>query len=299
MSKSLRLPALIMAIGLILAVAACLFANIILTPTVTEHDFAYSVTYKLGGETKKLEGVYTCTYKGFTQGESPRDSYYTETYAVDGQTTPSHTYTIAEKEGAELYIVTLLDPYYLMNDTKSEGYDSFLDDPYLEAVDKDGNAYDETTMPDEFKAEIVSWEYPEPLENKFTFGGFAMMHADSMLAMLAVGLLTFFACVIFVKKDTAVEYTVLDNASIALNFVICFLAIPFIAFTGAFFQLTVSTSGVFYQVCMCLPAVTAFTVAASVALRRKGFRKVGFFIQLAGPVIYIVPLIAEAIITNF
>jgi hypothetical protein len=50
---------------------------------------------------------------------------------------------------------------------------------------------------------------------------------------------------------------------------------------------------------MCLPAVTAFTVAASVALRRKGFRKVGFFIQLAGPVIYIVPLIAEAIITNF
>ena len=56
----------------------------------------------------------------------------------------------------------------------------------------------------------------------------------------------------------------------------------------------------FQKVClMCIPAITAFTVAASVALRRKGFRKTGFFIQFAGPVIYIVPLIVEAVIYNF
>ena len=298
-TNNLRIPALILTIGLVLSLVVCLFANVIMTPAITEHDFKYSVTYKLCGETKTLEGIYKCSYKGFEQGENPRDRYYTEEYTVDGQTTLSHTYTIAQKDGAELYIVTLLDAYYLMNDTESAEYEMFLEDPYLEAVDKEGNPYDETNMPSEFAAEIISWEYPEPIENKFTFGGFALMHAESMVAMLVVGLLTVLACVIFVKKDTSLAYNVLDTFSIVLNFAICILAIPFITITSAFFQLTISTDDVFYQVYMCIPAFTAFAVAASIALRRKGFRKTGFFIQLAGPVIYIVPLVVESIINNF
>ena len=62
--KSLKIPAIIIVIGLVLSLAASLFTNIILTPTVTEHDFNFSITYKLGGETKTLEGVYRCTYEG-------------------------------------------------------------------------------------------------------------------------------------------------------------------------------------------------------------------------------------------
>ena len=297
--NNLRIPALILAIGLVLSLVACLFANVIMTPTVTEHDFHYSVTCQLCGETKTLEGIYKCTYEGFGQGEDPRDRYYTGEYFVGGQATGSHVYTIAEKDGAELYIVTLLNDCYLMNDKKDMDYRPFLEEPYLEAVDKEGYPYDETNMPSEFAAEIVSWEYPEPIENKFVFGGFAMMHAGSMVVMLVVGLLTILACVIFVKKDKSLAYNVLDTFSIVLNFAVCILAIPFITFTSAFFQLTMNTDSVSYQVYMLIPAITAFTVAASVALRRKGFRKTGFFIQLVGPVIYIVPLIAEAIIINF
>ena len=104
-------------------------------------------------------------------------------------------------------------------------------------------------MPSEFTAEIISWEYPEPIENRFSFGGFALMHAGSMLAMLVIGLLTVLTCVIFVKKDQSLAYNVLDMFSIVL--------------------------------------------------RRKGFRKTGFFIQLVGPVIYIVPLVVESININF
>ena len=298
-NKTLTLPAIIIAIGLVLSLVVCLFANVIMTPAITEHDFKYSVTYKLCGETKTLEGVYKCIYEGFSVGEDPRDRYYTGEYTVDGQTTLSHICTIAQKDGAELYIVTLFYDCYLMGDTKDMDYEPFLEEPYLEAVDKEGYPYDETNMPSEFTAEIISWEYPEPIENKFTFGGFALMHAGSMVAILVVGLLTVFACVIFVKKDKSLAYNVLDTFSIVLNFAICMLAIPFITFTSAFFQLTISTDSVFYQVYMCIPAITAFTVAASVALRRKGFRKIGFFIQFAGPVIYIVPLIVEAVIYNF
>ena len=185
-NRNLKITALILAISLVLTVVACLFANVIMTPAITEHNFKYSVTYKLNGETKTMEGVYKCTYEGFGEGENPRDRYYSGDYTVDGQATLSHSYTIAQKDGAELYIVMLFNDCYLMNDRKDMDYEPFLEEPYLEAVDKEGYPYDETNMPSEFTAEIISWEYPEPIENRFTFGGFALMHAGSMMAMLVM-----------------------------------------------------------------------------------------------------------------
>ena len=53
------------------------------------------------------------------------------------------------------------------------------------------------------------------------------------------------------------------------------------------------------QILLCTPAITAFTVAASIALRRNGFTKTGFFIQFAGPVLFFVPAVLESIIVNF
>lgn len=291
--KSLKIAALILSIGLVLTVIVCLCTNIILTPAVTEHEFSYSVTYKLNGETKTIEGVYKCTYEGFNEGNHPRDRYYSGEFIVDGQKTPSHTYTIAEKDGAELYIVTLFNDYYLMNDTKSEGYEPFLDDPYLESIDQDGCEILPEDRPAEFTAEILRWEHPEPIENKFTFDRFSLMHVESMLAMLAVGLLSILACIIFVRKDNSVSYNILDAFSIVLNCVACIFAIPFITVTTALFQLTMSTDGILYQIYLCIPVLTAFTVAASIALRRKGFRKTGFFLPFIGPMIYIVLLFSE------
>ena len=290
-NKRLNISVMIIAIGLVLSLVACLISNIIMEPTVTEQEFNYTITYKLNGETKTLEGVYTCRYSGYSKGQNPRDRYYTGEYTVDGQVTPGHTYTIAEKDGAELFIVMLLNNYYLMGDTKDMDYQSFLDDPYLEAVDKEGYAYDEPTNASEFDAEIVSWEYPEPIENKFTFGGFALMHTGSMVAMLVVGLLTILACIIFIKRDKTVPYKVLDKVSIAFNCIICFVVLPFITVITTLLQIATSTSGLQYQIYQCIPALTALTVAASIALRRNGFTKTGFFLQFIGPVLFFVPII--------
>ena len=285
-NKRLNISVMIIAIGLVLSLVACLISNIIMEPTVTEQEFNYTITYKLNGETKTLEGVYTCRYSGYSKGQNPRDRYYTGEYTVDGQVTPGHTYTIAEKDGAELFIVMLLNNYYLMGDTKDMDYQAFLDDPYLEAVDKEGYSNDEPTNASEFDAEIVSWEYPEPIENKFTFGGFALMHTGSMVAMLVVGLLTIVACLIFVKRDKTVPYKVLDKLSVFVNFAACFLAIPFITICTAFLELTMDGDALLYQIFLCIPAFTAFTVAASVALRRRGFTKTGFFVQFVGPALF-------------
>ena len=206
----------------------------------------------------------------------------------DGQSTLSHSYTIAEKDGAKLYIVTVLDAWYLMNDQESVEYDTFLEAPYLEAVDAEGYSYEDGGMPSEFAAEIISWEYPEPVENDFVFAGFSIMHTGSMLATLAVGLLTIVACLIFVKRDKTVPYKILDKFSVAVNFVVSILGIPFITICVAFFQLSMSTDTVWYQLFLCVPAFAAFTVATSIALRRKGFTKTGFFVQFAGPVLFFV-----------
>ena len=42
-----------------------------------------------------------------------------------------------------------------------------------------------------------------------------------------------------------------------------------------------------------IPALTAFTIAASVSLRRKGLTRVGFFIQLIGPALFFLMIALE------
>jgi hypothetical protein len=185
-----------------------------------------------------------------------------------------------------------------MGDMKDADYEPFLENPYLGAVDKEGYSYDDTEMPSEFVAEIISWEYPKPIENTFAFDGFSVLHAGSMLAMLAVGLLTIVACLVFVKKDKAVSYKTLDQLSMLVNFAACFLAIPIITICTAFLPLVMNGDALLYQIFLCTPALTAFTVAASIALRRNGFTKTGFFVQFVGPVLFFVPVLLEPVIYN-
>lgn len=298
MEKSLKLPAIILAIGLILALVACLLINIVMTPTITEQDFSYSVTYQLGGETKTLEGVYRCRFDGYSEGNSPRERYYSGEYIVDGQAT-SRTYTIAQKDdGSKLYIVITFNDWYLMGDTKDLSYNPTPREPFLEALDHEGAEYDEAEMPSEFAAQIVSWEYPEPIENTFVFSGFSLLHTGSMLSTLAVGLLVIVACLVFVKKDKTAPAKSLDSASAVLNFVVVLLGIPFMTILASLFQLTLSGDNFLYQYFLCIPALTAFTVAASIALRRANFTNSGFWVQFAGPVLFFIPIVLEAVITN-
>jgi hypothetical protein len=296
--KRLKRSVIMLAIGLALSMVACLIVNVIKTPTITEQEFHYSVTYKLNGEIKTLEGIYTCSFDGYVEGDDPRNRYYVGEYTVDGQTTSSHTHTIAERDGATLYIVTIFNNCYLMGDTKALNYKPDVYEPFLEASDKEGYLYGETELPGCFDAEIISWEYPEPIENTFVFSGFSILHTGSMVAMLVVGLLMIVACLAFVRRDKTVPYKALDKVSIVLNIAVVFVAIPVIAIVTSLFQITLSGDDLVYQYFLCTPALTAFGVAASVALRRMGFTKSGFFVQFVGPVLFLAPVVMETVISN-
>ena len=295
--KSLRIPAIIIAIGIIIAITANLLLSMQKTPTVTNHDFDFSITYKLDGETKTINGVYSSRFTGFgANSVDPLCRYYEGNYRVEGESDGDRCFTIAEKDGYELYIVALLNDYYLMGDEENESYDSYTEGPTLEAEDKDGNQYDETELPDVFDAEIVSFEYPKPIENTFSFTGFSGLHTTGMGVMILVGILTLILCMIFVKKGDGVEYCVLDKVGFALNFAAMFFALPVMYLTSALIQAYPTGPDWIYQAYLCIPQIIPFSVAASLSLRRKGFRKSGFFIQFLALAIEVVIIVMEYIL---
>ena len=289
-NKSLRIPSIILAVGLVMAIVASLLTGIIKAPVITDHDFLFTVTYSLDGETKTLEGSYRCRFVSTGNGSNPLYRYYEGEYLTNPAAEHPAAYTIAQKDGLELCIVTIFSNSLLMGD--ADGV-AFHYDPYLAVMDSEGMEYDDAEHLSQFDAEILDWEYPAPVENALEFAGFSKLHTGSMLAMLVVGLLVILACVIFVKRDKTVPYKALDQISIVFNYLIAIAAIPFATLVIALMQIYVSGDEFVYQADLYVPAITAFTVAASIALRRKGFTKTGFFIQFAGPAAFILLAVLE------
>ena len=274
-----------------------MLTGIVKTPAITEQDFHYSATYQLHGETKTLEGIYRCRFKYTGRGISPLTRYYEGFYLSDPLAGDPKAHTIAKQDDLELHIVFSFHNDYLMGDGDSgERYSDAIPDPYLAAYDEMGVEYTDPEILEKFGAELLSWETPQPIENTFVFRGFSILHSDSMLAMLFVGVLVIIASMIFVKRDKNISYKFIDKISIALNFLVVLVAIPLGTLVVAFMPIYVSGDEFVYQADLCVPAITAFTVAASIALRRKGFHKAGCFIQLLGPALFMLLGILEPIL---
>lgn len=280
-------PVIIFAVGLILCIAASMLTGIVRVPAIAEHDFPYSVTYTLDGETHVFEGIYRCRFISTGRGTDPLERYYEGSYLKFTSEYHPAAYTIARKDGLELCIVSTFSNHYLMGDAKGEPESTLLYDPYLAVMDEEGVEYEDAETLGKFDAALLSWELPEPVDNSFRFAGFSLLHDSSMLAMLIVGILVILACVIFVKRDKSVSYKTLDKISVVLSFFIALAVIPFITVIVLMMQIAVSGNEAAYQRMLCLPAFTAFTVAASIALRRNRFTKTGFFLQLAAPLLFV------------
>ena len=293
-NRSLKIPVIIFSIGLVLALVAYMLTGIVKTPAVTQQDFAYSATYRLNGETKKLEGVYRCQFRYTNKGTDPLERYYEGFYLSDPLAGEPEAHTIARQDDLELRIVFIFYDDYLMGDgERGEQYNYAIPEPYLAVYDEMGVEYTDPETLEKFDAELLSWETPQPIENHFVFSGFSILHDGSMLVMLLVGILVIVACMIFVKRDKNVSYQFIDKISIILNFIVAIVAVPFMTLVVLFMPIYVSGEEMIYQVDLCVPAITAFTIAASMALRRKGFAKSGFFIQFVGPLLFVLLMLLE------
>lgn len=288
-NKRLKTLSIILTVGLLMAIVASFLTGIVRAPLITGHDFHFTVNYQLNGETKSLEGVYRCHFQSTGKGTDPMNRYYEGTHLLNPAEEHPAAYTIDQKEGLELCIVTLFSDRTLMGD--GDGI-AFHHEPYLAVMDSERIEYSDEEALSLFDARIIDWVYPEPVDNSFKFVGFSKLHDDSMFAMLAVGILTIVACMIFIKRDKTVPYKALDKLSIVLNCIVCFAAIPLFTLVATLLQITVSGDELIYQSFLCIPALTAFTAAASVSLRRIRFSKAGFFVQFVGPVLFALLFIA-------
>ena len=79
----MKLPIIILVIGLILAVASCIFTGIIKEPTIKEYEFDYSVTYSVDGEVKTHKGSYLCSFIGHDGHDDPTLRLYDGVHKID------------------------------------------------------------------------------------------------------------------------------------------------------------------------------------------------------------------------
>lgn len=297
MKNRLKLPVIILAAGIIACVVACLLTGILKTPTITQHDFHYSATYQLNGETKTLEGIYRCEFVSTGEGIDPLNRYYIGFYPEAHDQSWPDSHILAQKGDQTLEIVFIFSDDFLMGDSyPGDTYSDVMPEPYLAVYTSEGYEYSDEESLAQFDAQLISWEMPEAIENSFVFAGFSILHSGSMLVMLLIGIAMILACAIAVKKEQDLSYKALDKISVVLNFLVGLVALPFITLVVALMPIYVSGEELIYQIDLCVPALTAFTIAASIALRRKGFPKTGFFIQFAGPALFILLAFAEALV---
>ena len=78
----MKLPIIILVVGLILAIASCFFTGIVKEPTIKEREFDYSVTYRIGSEIKTYEGAFQCSFGGHDGHDDPTLRLYVLRHTV-------------------------------------------------------------------------------------------------------------------------------------------------------------------------------------------------------------------------
>ena len=212
-------------------------------------------------------------------------------YIKDRDRLEYNYYTIAEREGISYSINLNIEPGYLMGDPNYANSEAAPDLLILSFDGTNELRFEDPAEVKEMGFYLVDFEYPEPIENSFSFGGVALS-GEAALFTAAIAVLASPACMIAMKKDEELTYSALDKVSTLLNFAIIIVAFPIILIS-AYLSEIVSNASFLYQLLYLTPAVTALGVAASVTARRMGRKQLSLLIQFAGPVLFGLILLLE------
>lgn len=263
--------------------ALLLFGYSVQKPAVERQEFPFSINYAYQGKNETISGVYVAEYS--------QDAKYIGDNAIawfgyikDHDRLSLDYYRVVEFED-EVFSVNLnMSPGHLMGDP---AYAGFVCQPTAQYNSFDGT--NETVITDPAELEkmdfsIIGWSYPEPIENTFSFGGFCLSSEGTIYtAVIAVAALL--ACMILIRKDPKLVYGHLDRFSIVLNLLIAIVAFPFILIVSALSEI-VADASVCQQILYFTPALTVLGIAASLTLRRLGYRRAGFWCGFVGPAIF-------------
>lgn len=283
---NLRRAAGILAAGLIAVCLLLLAGYTVQKPAVSRQEFPFTITYEYQGQTHTITGVYIAEYE-HTAKYIGDPALAWDGYIKDHNRLDWNYYRIIETEQESFAINLNLIPGYLMGDPGYAGAECIPSGEYHH-LDLENPVTDPAGLED-LGFRIVSWEYPQPIENHFSFGGFSLS-GETSLYTSAIALAMLLACMILIRKEPV--YTLPDKVGIVLNYLVVFLAFPVIFLTAALSEI-LSHSSVWQQILYLSPALTILGVAMSVTLRRMGHRKTGFLSQFIGPAIFALVIMIE------
>ena len=288
-SKKLFLPTIILIIAILATAAYSVISSIAFKPTVTEGEFPFSITYELDGERVTIEDVYKVHYVRNDGYADTKSRVYAGELKSSGE--DNTLYTLKKDENGRIELWTHFYTEYLMGDSE---YDYFDDEPFEPRIyyyDSEETEYhDEETLAAQ-GVKLISFKYPTPIENSFVFSHISYFSGAVVLPTLLISLLALVAIIIFVRKEKELKYKAVDIISIVLNFVIGFTLIPFVTILGVFIDIEGGGPELYCQVTYFIPMFSVLCIAASVALRRKGYGVKSLIAELIGPAVFAAYLI--------
>lgn len=289
-TKNFKKAKLILVVYLIATLSLLFLGYSVQKPRVARQEFPFSITYSYQGKTKTISDVYVGEYaRGAKYLGDDAVAWYG--YIKDHDRLESDFYRIGEIGGQAFSINLNIEPGYLMGDPK---YAGSACQPSGVCHSFDGT--NDITVTDAAELEklgfsMISWEYPEPIENAFSFGGVSLS-SEAVMYTAFIAIAALLACMILIKKDKDIVYSKLDKVSIVLNFLIAIPAFPFIFIVSALSEIVADTS-IWQQILYLAPALTVLGIGASVSLRRMGHKNLGFLIQFAGPAVFALSVLIE------
>ena len=283
---------IIFGIYVIATFALLLLGYSVRKPAVAEQEFPYTITYSLDGRTETISDVFVAEYVR-AEKYIGDDAIHWFGYIKDHDRLEYNYYTIAENDGLSYSINLNMEPGYLMGDPN---YADPASSPELVILSFDGTneiRIDDSAEMKEMGFFLISYEYPEPIENSFGFGGISMS-SQAVILTSAIAVVALLACMIAIKKDKELTYIVADKFGILLNFMVMIVGFPFIFISCCLMEI-VSDASFLYQVLYITPALTAIGVAISLTARRTGHKWLSFLVQFAGPVVFGFILLLENI----
>lgn len=288
-NKKFFLPAVILLVSFFLIAMYALLSNIAKKPNITEGEFPFTITYEMDGETFVINDVYKAKYDGNGGYADTLHRNYKGTIIGLGE--QSTIYIFKKENNTRIELNTFFYADYMMGDTEYDYFDEEPFEPRFYYYDENEQEYyDEETLA-AHGVKMISFEYPEPIKNTFSFSHISYCSGAVVLPSLLIALLALVAIMIFVRKEKELKYNTIDIISIVLNFIIGVVYMPIVTILSALIDIEGGGPDLYYQIMYFVPAVSALGIAASVALRRKDYGKSSLIAQFIGPIIFVLYLI--------
>ena len=289
-SKRLFLPTIILAVAIVLTMISAVVAGIALKPKVTEGEFPFSITYELDGETVTIKDVYKVQYEKL-------GGYKTRMYSgeIGNRGKDNTIYVLKKNDSGRVELWTHFYPDYLMGDPEYDYFDDEAFEPRIYYYDvNETEFHDEETLL-KHGVKLVSFEYPEPIENSLSFSHFVFPESEVSFPSIIIAFLAWLAILIFVKKDSEyVRRKPINIVTIVFNFIIGLVVLPFFTIFAGLLSALGDIGDFMNLVLYLLPALTILSITASIGLRRKLYAKSALIIQFIAPSVFAVILIISS-----